>query len=160
MKAGKALNERKAEIRIQFKKPANFLFNNLSNNELVLRVQPDEAIYMKMTTKTPGLAGGMSHTELDLSYKGRFSEGKENKLDLPDAYERLIFDVVRGDHNLFVRADELVAAWKIFTPMLHFIEKNKLAPIKYVYGSRGPKEADALMEKYGFERTKDYHWKK
>jgi len=68
--------------------------------------------------------------------------------------------VVRGDHNLFVRSDELVAAWKIFTPLLHFIEGNKVAPLKYAYGSRGPKEADELMGKYGFELTKDYRWKK
>lgn len=160
LKAGKALNERKAEIRVQFKKPTNGLFNSLSNNELVLRVQPDEAIYLKMSTKKPGLAGGVSHTELDLSYGGRFTEGKETKLDLPDAYERLIFDVIRGDHNLFVRSDELVAAWKIFTPLLHHIERNKVQPLKYAYGSRGPPEADELLRKYGFERTVDYQWKK
>lgn len=160
LKAGKALNERKAEIRVQFKKPANGLFHSLSNNELVLRVQPDEAIYLKMSTKKPGLAGGVAHTELDLSYKGRFTDGKDEKLDLPDAYERLIWDVIRGDHNLFVRADELVAAWKIFTPLLHYIERNKVVPLKYAYGSRGPPEADQLLQKYGFERTVDYHWRK
>lgn len=160
LKCGKALNERKAEIRIQFKKPKNNLFTDTSNNELVLRVQPDEAVYLKMSTKKPGLEGGVSHTELNLTYNERFQEQKDSKLELPDAYERLIFDVVRGDHNLFVRSDELTAAWNIFTPLLHHIEKEKIRPLIYQYGSRGPAEADALIEKYGFERTQKYSWRK
>lgn len=109
-----------------------------------------------MTTKEPGLDGGNRHTELDLTYKKRFSEAMS---DMPDAYERLILDVIRGDHNLFVRADELAAAWRIFTPLLHAIEKDKaLKPIKYAFGSRGPPEADQLIESYGFIQTKKYSW--
>lgn len=92
LKCGKALDERKAEIRIQFKQPPNSLFTDISPNELVLRVQPDEAVYMKMTTKEPGLEGGLRHTELDLTYKNKF----ESATNLPDAYERLILDVIRG----------------------------------------------------------------
>jgi len=148
LKCGKALNERKTEIRIQFKKPNYNLFTDLSNNELVMRVQPDEAVYLKLTTKKPGLEGGLVHTELDLSYKQRFagidsgtaspkSKKHPGKLQLPDAYERLIFDVLRGDHNLFVRSDELTAAWAIFTPILHELEKLKIKPLEYKYGSRG-----------------------
>jgi glucose-6-phosphate 1-dehydrogenase len=156
LKCGKALNERKAEIRIQFQRPKVESFKDISPNELVMRVQPDEAVYMKMSTKKPGLTGGIIHTELDLSYKRRFKEEAKN---LPDAYERLIWDVVRGDHNLFVRADELVAAWKIFTPILHHIEKNKgLKPEIYQFGSRGPASADNLIGKYGYERTTGYRW--
>jgi len=126
-----------------------------AHNELVLRVQPDEAVYLKMNTKSPGLKGGVGMTELNLSYKARF---KEEAKDLPDAYERLIYDVVRGDHNLFVRADELVAAWKIFTPILHNIERERPQPILYEYGSRGPAEADKLIQSYGYKRTLDYKW--
>ena len=77
----------------------------------------------------------------------------------PQAYERLILDVMRGDHNLFVRGDELAAAWKIFTPLLHEIEQQKkLKPIKYEFGSRGPKESDELIAKYGYVRTVKYSW--
>jgi len=156
MKAGKALDEKKADIRIQFKRPVNTLFSDISPNELVLRVGPDEAVYLKMTTKQPGLEGGARHAELDLSYKKRFSDEMK---DMPEAYERLILDVIRGDHNLFVRADELAAAWKIFTPLLHDIEQGKkLKPIKYEFGSRGPKESDDMIARYGYVRTTKYSW--
>lgn len=155
LKCGKALSERKADIRIQFKVPANRLFDDMSPNEIVLRVQPDEAVYLKMTTKEPGLFGGSRHTELDLSYKQRFGEKAKA---LPDAYERLILDVLRGDHNLFVRADELRAAWEIFTPILHELDSQKVKPLPYAYGSRGPKEADELIARVGYIRTDKYHW--
>lgn len=158
MKAGKALDARKAEVRIQFKKPPADLFSDLSPNELVLRVQPNEAVYLKMSMKKPGLQGGVAHSELDLSYADRFGTGEEKKMDLPEAYERLIYDVVRGDHNLFVRGDELTAAWKIFTPVLHQIESEKVKPITYDFGGRGPAESDALIAKYGYERTVGYTW--
>jgi len=155
LKCGKALNERKADIRIQFRPPVNRLFTDTSPNELVLRVQPDEAVYLKMTTKQPGLEGGSRHTELDLSYKQRF--GEEAK-QLPDAYERLILDVLRDDHNLFVRADELSAAWKIFTPILHYLDDQKVKPLEYAYHSRGPIEADELIQRVGYMRTEKYVW--
>ncbi len=74
------------------------------------------------------------------------------------AYERLIFDVLRGDHNLFVRDDELEAAWKIFTPILHQLERQKVKPVPYEFGSRGPAESDVLLSKYGFIRTEGYTW--
>jgi len=156
LKCGKALNERKAEIRVQFKCPVNNLFEDLSPNELVLRVQPNEAVYMKMSTKKPGLVGGVAHTEMDLSYITRFEDEVKQ---LPDAYERLIYDVVRGDHNLFVRADELKAAWAIFTPILHQLEREKIAPIVYDFGGRGPREADDLINKAGYVRTTRYRWR-
>jgi glucose-6-phosphate 1-dehydrogenase len=153
MKAGKALEERKAEIRIQFYPPYNNLFGDISPNELVMRVQPDESIYIKTTTKRPGIASGLSHTELDLTYAEKDPDG-----DIPQAYERLIYDVVRGDHNLFVRVDELEAAWKMFTPLLKAIETRKDKPVhKYAFGSRGPRAADQQFMKY-YTRTMGYKW--
>jgi len=103
--------------------------------------------------KVPGLTNELSQSELDLTYKSRF-----NPTHTPDAYERLILDVFRGDHNLFVRADELEAAWKIFTPALHALEKQRVKPITYTFGSRGPEEADKLAERYGFKRYDGYSW--
>ena len=155
LKCGKALNERKADIRIQFRQPGNRLFTDTSPNEIVLRVQPDEAVYLKITTKRPGLEGGSRHTELDLSYKKRFGDEARQ---LPDAYERLILDVLRDDHNLFVRADELTAAWKIFTPILHELDNEKVKPTLYAFGSRGPPEADELIHRVGYIRTEKYSW--
>jgi len=153
LKCGKALNERKAEVRIQFKIPGNNLFESPQPNELVLRVQPNESIYLKLTSKKPGLKTDFEQVELDLSYKSRF-----NITELPEAYERLILDVVRGDHNLFVRSDELQTAWDIFTPILHQLEADKRKPEIYEFGSRGPASSDELIKRAGYIRTEGYTW--
>eukprot|EP01120_Amphizonella_sp_Union-15-10_P007063 TRINITY_DN2349_c0_g1_i5.p1 TRINITY_DN2349_c0_g1~~TRINITY_DN2349_c0_g1_i5.p1 ORF type:complete len:551 (+),score=131.35 TRINITY_DN2349_c0_g1_i5:64-1653(+) len=154
LKCGKALNERKAEIRVQFKEAPGQLFST-SRNELVCLLQPKEAVYLKTMIKVPGLSSELVQGELDLSYDSRFKEAAKG---LPDAYERLILDVIRGDHNLFVRNDELDAAWKIFTPLLHHLANEKVKPILYPFGSRGPKEADELAANNGFKRTTGYKW--
>eukprot|EP01111_Echinosteliopsis_oligospora_P016960 TRINITY_DN7197_c0_g1_i3.p1 TRINITY_DN7197_c0_g1~~TRINITY_DN7197_c0_g1_i3.p1 ORF type:complete len:524 (-),score=120.96 TRINITY_DN7197_c0_g1_i3:97-1587(-) len=153
LKCGKALNERKAEVRIQFHTPTYGIFNGTQPNELVIRVQPNEAMYLKVTQKRPGLTADLHQSELDLTYNSRF--GSTN---LPDAYERLVLDVIRGDHNLFVRDDELAASWEIFTPILHQLEQLKIAPELYEFGSRGPAAADELVRRVGFRRTEGYTW--
>jgi len=121
---------------------------------LVLTVQPSEAVYIKVMAKKPGLEDSSVETELDLSYKQRFD------VRVPDAYERLIYDVLRGDHNLFVRDDELRAAWKIFTPMLHTLESTKAKPEIYPFGGRGPAASDELIKKNHYIRSQNYKWKK
>ncbi len=158
LKAGKALNERKAEIRVTFKHPAGvgqmFEGRKLGRNELVMRLQPDEAIYMKLNVKKPGLSTEAALTELDLTYKDRYDNPA-----LPDAYTRLILDTLRGQQATFVRSDELRAAWKIFTPLLHQIEREKIKPIPYKFGSRGPAESDELIAKLGYEyHGGSYQW--
>jgi glucose-6-phosphate 1-dehydrogenase len=153
LKCGKGLNERKAEVRIQFKQPPGSLLGDVPMNELVLKVQPSESVYMKLITKTPGLSESWDQTELNLTYANRFGSSH-----LPDAYERLILDVMRGDHRLFVRNDELAHAWDIFTPLLHKIENEKIKPVTYTFGSRGPKEADVMHEAVGFARYTGYEW--
>ncbi|TMW56879.1 hypothetical protein Poli38472_006889 [Pythium oligandrum] len=159
MKAGKALNERKGEIRIQFRPPpgAEYMFPDVDIpvQELVMRLQPDEAVYMKVNVKSPGLATTAISSELDLSYSQRY-EGTE----VPDAYTRLILDVLRGKQAAFVRDDELRAAWKIFTPLLNEIEGKKIKPLPYKFGSRGPKESDELTASVGFQYHRgQYQWK-
>ena len=158
MKAGKALNERKAEIRIQFKPaPAGkgmFAGQDIPSNELVMVLQPKEAVYMKINVKSPGLATVPLMSELNLSYDSRF----ENEV-LFDAYTRLILEVIRGRQATFVRDDELKAAWEIFTPLLHRIENEKIKPIPYKYGSRGPLESDELIQSVGYKyHGGDYQW--
>ncbi|XP_056645684.1 glucose-6-phosphate 1-dehydrogenase isoform X1 [Diorhabda carinulata] len=155
LRCGKALNERKAEVRIQFKNvPGDIFAGKPKRNELVIRVQPGEALYVKLMVKTPGMAFDMEETELDLTYSSRYANVK-----LPDAYERLILDVFCGSQMHFVRSDELSEAWRIFTPLLHHIEKEKVKPIPYMYGSRGPKEADELLLNNNFHYTGSYVWK-
>ncbi|KAG9329493.1 hypothetical protein JZ751_004488, partial [Albula glossodonta] len=130
LRCGKALNERKAEVRLQFTDVPGDIFNNqCQRNELVVRVQPNEAVYAKMMSKKPGVYFSPEETELDLTYGNRYRDVK-----LPDAYERLILDVFCGSQMHFVRSDELREAWRIFTPLLHQIEKEKTRPIPYTYG--------------------------
>lgn len=157
MRAGKGLNQGKAEIRIQFKDVAGDIFGGSARrNELVMRIQPGEAIYMKINMKNPGSSGFEFHeTEMDLTYENRYTEHY-----IPDAYERLILDVFQGNQMNFVRADELSEAWRIFTPMLHQMEKEKVEPLKYVFGSRGPQEADEMCKKHGVVYSGTYQWKK
>nr|ACC62885.1 glucose 6-phosphate dehydrogenase isoform D [Rhipicephalus microplus] len=156
LRCGKALNERKAEVRIQYKEVAGDLFAGESRrNELVLRVQPDEAIYVKFMTKKPGMAFDIEETEPDLTYGSRYKG-----MVMPDAYERLILDVFYGSQVHFVRSDELAEAWRIFTPLLHQIDKEKPKPVPYEYGSRGFKEADDLWKRAGFKFYGTYRWTK
>lgn len=142
-----ALNEQKTEIRIQFKVSQIFswpshiltclaqdttsgIFKDIPRNELVIRVQPNESIYVKMNSKLPGLSMQTVMTELDLTYRRRFSD-----LKIPEAYESLILDAFKGDHSNFVRDDELDASWKMFTPLLHYLDENKeIVPMEYPYG--------------------------
>merc|ERR1712168_356491 len=156
LRAGKATNERKAEVRIQYRDvPGDIFQGEAVRNELVLRVQPGEAVYAKVMTKTPGMSFNLEETELDLTYNSRYKNAR-----LPDAYERLILDCFVGSQMHFVRTDELKEAWRIFTPLLHHIEQERPQPIPYVYGSRGPKEADELLAKNNFVYTGRYKWKK
>lgn len=155
LKAGKALNSRKAEIRIQFKEVPGDIYKcqKQGRNEFVIRLQPSEAIYMKLTVKQPGLEMSTVQSELDLSYRQRYQG-----VAIPEAYERLILDTIRGDQQHFVRRDELRAAWEIFTPLLHRIDNGEMKSIPYQPGSRGPKEADELLAKAGYVQTHGYIW--
>lgn len=175
MKAGKSLNERKAEIRIQFKTApaAKYLFQvdnetEIPRNELVLRMQPSEAIYMKTNVKSPGFVTKPIQSELEVNYDVRYFMNHHHDASTsastqiytnPDAYTRLILDVLHGNHGSFVRDDELRRAWEIFTPLLHEIESTGVKPIVYPEGSRGPIESDIfIQEKTGYIRNEDYHY--
>lgn len=155
LKAGKALNSRKAEIRVQFKDVPGDIFKckKQGRNEFVIRLQPSEAMYMKLTVKQPGLEMSTVQSELDLSYRQRYQG-----VVIPEAYERLILDTIKGDQQHFVRRDELKAAWEIFTPILHRIDDGEFKPIPYQPGSRGPVEADELLGKSGYVQTHGYIW--
>jgi len=154
-KAGKALEERRAEIRMQFRQPGDSLYPSAHGNELVMRIQPDEALWLRVNAKTPGLSNinNLVGTELDLSYQQRF----DLQSSLPGAYTRLILDVLRGEHALFVRADELMEAWRIVNEVITAVAEGRLKAQPYVRGSRGPKEADEVSMKY-WKRQLGYNW--
>lgn len=149
--AGKALNTRMTEIRIQFLDVPSNIFsrngNRLGANELVIRVQPDAGISLRVINKVPGLGIKLDESNLDLSYEAAYS-GTE----IPDAYESLILDVMKGDKSLFIRSDELEAAWDVFTPVLHELDRIKLQPDIYPFGSYGPVRAQELFHRYGLSR--------
>ncbi len=145
--AGKGLDSRKTEIRIRFRPVAESMFSGLMEgsgpNELVIRVQPDEGIYLRVLAKVPGSPMRLKQTELDLQYHRVFDEL------IPDAYESLILDALRGDKSLFIRKDELAAAWDIFTPVLHAWDASDEKPESYPFGSVCTDGARALAERYG-----------
>jgi len=147
-RAGKGLETRETEIRIRFKPVEGTIFAGMplgAPNELVIRVQPDESIHLQVATKVPGMGMKLKHTKLNLSYQEAFDEL------IPDAYESLLVDVIRGDKSLFIRKDELAAAWNIFTPVLRTIEERGEQPEAYVFGSHGTAGAEALAEKAGLK---------
>jgi len=147
IRAGKALNASMTEIRIRFREVPGNIFakvaGHLRSNELVIRVQPDAGISFRIVNKVPGLRIALDESNLDLSYESAFSG------TIPDAYESLLIDVIRGDESLFIRADELAAAWDIFTPALHDLERNHIKPRSYAFGGTGPEAADALAARHG-----------
>ncbi|KAJ1970057.1 Glucose-6-phosphate 1-dehydrogenase [Dispira parvispora] len=154
MKAGKAMDEAKVEVRVQFKDVPEPHYQHISRNELIARVGPTEAVYLKIMNKRPGLFSEPVISELDLSYRRRYSNAK-----IPEAYEALLLEVLNGDQSHFLREDELIAAWEIFTPLLHELERKHVQPKPYAYGSRGPEGADDFLQKYGYKRRQQaYDW--
>lgn len=158
LRAGKALEQSKVEVRIQFKQVAKGIFKDIQRDELVIRIQPNEAVYLKINSKIPGISNETSLTELDLTYASRYSKD----FWIPEAYEALIRDVYLGNHANFVRDDELDVSWQLFTPILEKIEGDNPPTLhKYPYGSKGPKELKHFLLGFGnyvFDNEGSYQW--
>ena len=151
LRTGKRLRSRLTEIVVIFKDTPHSIFgekgSNLHGNALVMRLQPDEAITLQMNIKDPG-PGGMRLREvsLDMSFKDQLNlDGAE----MPDAYERLLMDVIRGDQTLFMRGDEVEAAWKWADSILQAWSKSGHPPRQYDAGSSGPEDAMMLIHQDG-----------
>ena len=155
MRAGKALDAAKVEIRIEYESVTSGIFAGIPNNELVIRVQPNAAVYLKFNAKTPGLSKVTQVTDLDLTYSDRYKD-----FWIPEAYEVLIRDVLLGDHSNFVRDDELEISWKLFTPLLDYLDSPEAPkPEIYPYGTRGPKGLAEYLERNGYTLCgKNYTW--
>lgn len=157
IKAGIGLIKHSVEIRIQFRDVPGNLYRERcgktvvgqATNELILQIQPDEAIILKINNKVPGLGLQLDSSDLNLLYRDRYD------LDIPDSYEHLIMDVINGDNHLFIRSDELEATWDLLDPLLAEIEKHKVAPELYLYGGRGPIGAYYLGAKHGVRWADD-----
>lgn len=151
-------------MRIQFRDVPGDLFRassedgtkrETSRDELVIRVQPNEAIYLKVNTKGPGhMDFTIEETELDLTYRERYQGVK-----ILDAYERLIFDVFTGSKINFVRSDELEEAWKIVDPVLSEIDKGNIELTPYTFGDFGIPKAFEGTSRHGYIFRGTYVWK-
>jgi len=144
MRAGKGLDERMAEVRIPFKPQS---FNNIipgASNELVLRIQPDEAVFFKYQNKVPGWdPKKAAPVVMDMSYTNSFPD-----MYVADAYERMFLNTAKGDGSLFVGSAELTEAWRIFTPLLQEIDAKRPQPVIYPFGVRVPAGMDAFAAKH------------
>ncbi|MCY4459643.1 MAG: glucose-6-phosphate dehydrogenase [Albidovulum sp.] len=141
LRTGKRLRTRMSEVAIVFKKVPHLIFGKdkkIYNNVLVLRLQPDEGITMNVMIKGPGLGGmRLEQVPLDMS----FSDALGTEGVSASAYERLILDVIRGNQTLFMRGDEVEAAWAWADPIISQWEDSGESPEPYGQGSEGPREA-------------------
>ena len=135
---------------MQFKETPHSIFDRdegATANSLTIRLQPDEGIDLSVTIKEPG-PGGMRLTNvpLDMSFADALAS---DDAEMPDAYERLIMDVIRGNQTLFMRGDEVEAAWAWTDPIINAWEAQGDRPKPYPQGSSGPEEALALLLRDG-----------
>lgn len=151
LRTGKKLRARMSEIAVVFKAVPHSIFpaeaGEFRNNALLIRLQPDEGITLSMTIKEPG-PGGMRLTEAPLDMSFAQSLGVAN-LRIPDAYERLLMDVIRGNQTLFMRGDEVEAAWSWVDPILDAWASDDGKPLLYDPGTSGPEDSLMLMHRDG-----------
>ncbi|WP_170358236.1 glucose-6-phosphate dehydrogenase [Ruegeria arenilitoris] len=149
LRTGKRLRARESEIAVFFRDPPHTIFPNvgpLHGNVLVIRLQPDEGITLRTTIKDPG-PGGFRLTDVALDMS--FAEALGADVRAQDAYERLVMDVIRGDQTLFMRGDEVEAAWAWVDPIIKGWEERGDRPSRYDQGSSGPEDALMLMHRDG-----------
>jgi glucose-6-phosphate 1-dehydrogenase len=148
LRVGKRLPKSGTEISIHFKKAPLVLFNKeataLDQNVLVIRIQPDEGISLRMQAKMPGTSFRIEPVKMDFHYGTSFGKAS------PEAYERLLLDAMSGDATLFARRDEVEQAWAFIDPIEEAFAKKDAPPLCfYPAGSWGPDEADELLARDG-----------
>ncbi|WP_447986871.1 glucose-6-phosphate dehydrogenase [Nitrospira sp. Nam74] len=149
LRTGKAMPKRASEVAVQFKDIPQILFNAdptvpQAPNVLALRIQPKEGFSLRVISKVPGTKAQTHPVEMNFNYDDAFSGGT------PEAYERLLLDVMIGDASLFMRRDAVEASWAWITLILHGWKEEKLRRLpEYPAGSWGPAEADRLIQADG-----------
>ena len=146
IRMGKRLPKKSTEISVHFKSPPGVLFNSLpggvpGENVLVIRIQPDEGISLRMVSKIPGTSLRLEPVKMDFHYATSFGKGS------PEAYERLLLDAMAGDATLFARRDEVEQAWRFIDHIERAWHENDSPPpmAEFTAGSWGPREADELL---------------
>jgi glucose-6-phosphate 1-dehydrogenase len=147
LRTGKRMPERVSEIAVQFRRPPNVLFGAGSASEantLLLRIQPDEGMALRVTAKVPGPTAQLRQVDLDFHYQGGFG------VESPDAYERLLLDAMLGDPSLFTRHDETEAAWSLVNDLIGAWSEDSAIPLHpYKAGTWGPAAASVLLRRDG-----------
>ncbi len=150
LRSGKALARKTTEIIIEFKKPPHLMFRDIHEDDffpniLSICIQPDEGIHLQFEAKVPDSSQTQS-VDMEFHYRSSF---KGNSL--PDAYERLLLDAIRGDASLFTRSDSIEAAWRLMDPIIYGWETEADAPPMVVYdpGNWGPAEGESLLTRDG-----------
>lgn len=148
-RAGKRMPKKSTEIAVHFKPTPHTPFaragdDGMEPNVLVIRIQPEEGVSLKIGAKVPGAGFDIGAVNMDLLYGTAFLE------EAPDAYGRLLLDLMLGDPTLFIRADEAEGSWRILDPVMKEWAKEKSVPF-YEAGTWGPEEADALLGSDGRE---------
>ncbi len=146
LRAGKRLPRRVTEIAVSFKKAPHLPFDKtdtteLGHNQLVVRVQPDEGVTLRFGSKVPGTLMEVRDVSMDFLYGEAFTEGS------PEAYERLILDVLIGDQSLFPRNQEVEHSWRVIDPLEEYWAGRK--PHLYRAGEWGPRAADEMLAREG-----------
>ena len=150
LRTGKRMKARYSEIAVVFKDAPHSIFGQdqgRHRNVLTIRLQPNEGMDLFVTIKEPG-PGGMRLIDLPLDMTFAEALGSEAG-DVPDAYERLIMDVIRGNQTLFMRGDEVEAAWAWTDPLIEGWTERREKPLPYETGSTGPEEAAMLLHSTG-----------
>jgi glucose-6-phosphate 1-dehydrogenase len=150
LRTGKKLKARTSEITVVFKDAPHSIFGaeaGRHNNELRIRLQPNEGMTLDVTIKEPG-QGGMRLVDVPLDMSFAEALGP-NVAEVPDAYERLIMDVIRGNQTLFMRGDEVEAAWAWTDPIIEGWQARGEVPKTYDSGSDGPTDATAMIARDG-----------
>ena len=147
LRTGKRLGRRVTEVAVVFKRAPHLPFDStsteeLGQNALVIRVQPDEGITLRFGSKVPGTTMEVRDVTMDFGYGHAFTESS------PEAYERLILDVLLGEPSLFPVNEEVELSWKILDPILEHWAKEG-APEQYAPGTWGPPSADEMLERTG-----------
>jgi glucose-6-phosphate 1-dehydrogenase len=155
LRTGKRLPKRVSEVTVAFREIPHSIFpeeaGKITRTRLAIRLQPDEGIKLWLMLKEPG-AGGirLQHVPLDMNFADVFS------IYAPEAYERLLMDVIRGNATLFMRRDEVEAAWRWIDPILEAWSHLDEAPRPYFAGTWGPAAAIALVEREGRSWSEEF----
>jgi glucose-6-phosphate 1-dehydrogenase len=152
LRAGKRLPKKATEIAVCFKKVPGQLFSKSSHrddsNVLVIRIQPDEGISLRINSKVPGINNPIQPVKMDFRY------GSYYGITPPEAYERLLCDCILGDSTLFARVDEVLTSWKLLSPVLQRWQEVRPPDFpNYAAGTWGPQGAENLINRHG------RHWR-